>query len=188
MYIKIKDYKKTDKPKIQLSVQRVEASVWFEMGFAKHHYLTQELNKSAKCFLFYWGDRIVGFCGVLNTPRKGGSNHCAISRLVVLPDFQGLGLGTKIANFIGGIFKNEGYELFIVTANPALGVYFDNSDKWMGTSRNHKGRKNTDDGSYKSRLSRVSYSHKYIGNPIDGYSYMMKPIGEMRKEKEKKEQ
>ena len=27
-----------------------------------------------------------------------------------------------------------------------------------------------------------------IGNPIDGYSYMMKPIGEMRKEKEKKEQ
>lgn len=33
----------------------------------------------------------------------------AISRLVILPDYQGLGLSTIIFNFVGGIVKSLSY-------------------------------------------------------------------------------
>lgn len=182
MYVHLVDKKKTDKPDIQLSVQRVEASAWTEMGFDKHHYLTSELNKSAKCFLFYWGDKVVGFCGVLNAPRKGFSDGCSISRTVVLPDFQGLGIGTRMTNFIGGIFSDAGYVIYTKTANPALGIYRDNSPDWEATPYNHKIRE-VGDPNYKNRLTRWSYCHKYVGKKISGYGDLLKNIDDMREDK-----
>lgn len=62
---------KKEKPKIKLTVVRVEPNVWFDLNFANHHYLTETLNKSCKCLLFMWDDIPVGFIGLLNSPRKG---------------------------------------------------------------------------------------------------------------------
>ena len=183
MRIHLVDSGKNDKPNIRLSVQRVEASAWTNMGFDKHHYLTSELNKSAKCFLFYWDGKVVGFCAVLNSPRNGCPNDCSISRTVVLPDFQGLGIGSRMTNFIGGIFSAAGYSVYTKTANPALGIYRDRSDKWAGTSHNHKTRKTIDhDEKYRNRLMRMSYCHKYVGEKIYGYECLLKPIDTIRRE------
>lgn len=182
IYIHLVDKNKFDKANIQLYIQRVEASAWTEIGFDKHHYLTSELNKSAKCFIFYWGSKIVGFCGVLNAPRKDLPESCSISRTVVLPDFQGLGIGAKMTNFIGGIFSNSGYIIYTKTANPALGIYRDNSPYWEATPYNHKTRE-VGDPNYKNRLSRWSYCHKYIGGKITGYEELLKNIEDMRKDR-----
>jgi len=190
MYIHLVDSKKHEKPSIQLCVQRVEFSVWTEMGFDKHHYLTSELNKSAKCFLFYWNDVPVGFCAVLNSPKKGNPNGCSISRTVVLPDFQGIGIGTRMTNFIGGIFTNAGYQIYTKTANPALGIYRDNSELWEGTNWNHKNRvfNDGDDTKYNNHLKRISYCHKYVGKKISGYDMLLDDIETLRKKKIEKTQ
>ena len=87
------NHKKGERPYIRLTVRRCEPSVW--NLFRTHHYLTQELNKSCKCLLFEWNGIPIGFVGILNTPRKGIPYGCAISRMVILPDYQGLGLSTK---------------------------------------------------------------------------------------------
>lgn len=184
MSIKLIDAKKGARPQCNLSVQRVEASAW-EM-FKQHHYLTEEINKSCKCFLFYWEDKVIGFCGVLNTPRKGNPESCAISRIVVLPSVQGMNFGSKICNFIGGIFKNNGNKLYIKTINPSIGLYFNNHPTlWRGTTFNGKLRKNVDceGNKYKNRVERSSYCHEYIGEPISGYEELILPISEMRKNK-----
>lgn len=178
----IVNHNKGSKPNIELTIQRVEASAW-EL-FKKHHYLTEDINKSCKCFVFRWNKQIVGFVGILNTPRKGCPNAVAISRLVVLPDFQGLGIGAMIANKISAILKAENYLIYIKTVNDALGQAFERNQNWRPTPYNGKVRKNTEyeSGKYNNRLIRKSYCYAYEGNPLYGYEYLTRPIADMRKE------
>lgn len=175
------------RPKIELQVSRVESGAWDL--FKKHHYLTENANKSCKFLLFTWNKKPVGIVAMINQPRKGCPNGFAISRVVVLPDFQGLGLGVKLCEYSAAMFKDMGGKIYIKTVHPALGVYFNNSDKWRGTSMNgkirHKSSKNSD-SSAKNRLERASYCHEYTGDSISGYSELLKPIKEMRKNKELK--
>jgi ABC-type lipoprotein export system ATPase subunit len=174
------DYLRQGRPEISLQVSRVEYDTW--NIFKKHHYLTEDVNKGAKFLLFQWQKKPVAIVAILNTPRKGIPNGMAISRIVVTPDYQGLGLGSKISNFIGGIFINENKKMYIKTVNPALGEYFNKSNLWRGTSMNGKAR--TMDGAdiekYKNRVTRLSYCHEYIGESIAGYEYLLLPINEMR--------
>ena len=106
------NHKKGERPQIKLTVRRVEPTVWYSMGFSKEHYLTADLNKSCKCLLFEWNNIPIGFVGILNTPRKGIPYGCSVSRIVILPDYQGLGLSTQIFNFVGGIVKSLSLMLF----------------------------------------------------------------------------
>jgi ABC-type lipoprotein export system ATPase subunit/GNAT superfamily N-acetyltransferase len=174
------DYLRQGRPQIELQISRVEPETWD--FFKKHHYLTEDLNKSAQCILFEWNEKPIGICCVLNTPRKGMGEAMAISRIVILPDYQGLGLGSKLSSFIGQIYKNKGNRIFIKTANPALGEYFNKSDKWRGTSNNGKGKpaSSFDTLKYKNRLTRISYSHEYIGETLIGFEDLLLPINEMR--------
>jgi energy-coupling factor transporter ATP-binding protein EcfA2/predicted acetyltransferase len=175
------DCRRRVKPEISLQVSRVEAETWDI--FKKHHYLTEELNYSCKCFLFEYNHKPIGICCVLSSPRKNYSNSVSISRIVVIPDYQGLGLGSKICNFIGGIFTNNGNVLYIKTANPALGEYFNNNKNWKATAHNMKSRPDkfyAKEKGYKNRLERYSYCHKYVGEKIKGYEELLLPIHKMR--------
>lgn len=182
------NHPKGQRPEIKLTVRRVEASVWTSMLFDKSHYLTSELNKSCKCLLFEWNNVPVAFVGILNTPRKGIPYGCSISRIVILPDYQGLGLSTIIFNFVGGIVKSlsddeHDYRLYIKTAHSKFGQALSRNSNVRGTVFDGKGRdkKSADNQRYRNRLTRVSYCKEYIGNKIDGFQDMLRPIGELRK-------
>ena len=43
-----------------------------------------------------------------------------IHRLVILPDYQGLGLGTAFLTAVTEIYKNENFRIRLVTSHPAL--------------------------------------------------------------------
>lgn len=184
------NHPKGQRPEIKLTVRRVEASVWTSMLFDKSHYLTSELNKSCKCLLFEWNNVPVAFVGILNTPRKGIPYGCSISRIVILPDYQGLGLSTIIFNFCGGIVKSlsddeHDYRLYIKTAHSKFGQALSRNPNVRGTVFDGKGRdiKSADSQRYRNRLQRVSYCKEYVGNKVDGFQDMLRPIGELRKEK-----
>tara|TARA_R110000803_G_scaffold26894_1_gene63186 strand:+ start:220 stop:1377 length:1158 start_codon:yes stop_codon:yes gene_type:complete len=176
-------WRRQSRPSIELQVSRVESSTWDI--FKKHHYLTEAVNKSCKFLLFTWNEKPVGIVAMINQPRKGCPNGFAISRVVILPDFQGMGLGTKICEFSASLFVAQGGKVYIKTINPALGVYHNKSDKWRGTSMNGKIRKLKEDTDKKARnrLTRASYCHEYIGKGISGYEELLKPIKEMREAK-----
>lgn len=174
-------------PNSELSVTRCEPEAW-EL-FKRHHYIEEGFNPSAKCFIFYSDNVQVGFCAVINTPRRNMSNAMAIHRIVVNPEVQGQGIGTTICNFIGGIFKNGGYELYIKCLNPSLGEHFNNHPEcWRATIYNCKPRKrsNEDNKRYKNRNNgKTSYCHHYIGEPISGCEDLLVKIEEFRKMKSK---
>lgn len=183
------DYLRQSRPTINLQVFRTTHDTWDR--FKKYHYMTEDLNTSASCFCFTWNNQLVGFVGVLAMPCGTVQNAFRGSRTVVLPDFQGLGIGSKITEFIASCYKSIGARYYTKTVNPALGEYRNNSEKWKETSHNGKFRNdvigNKDNKGY-SYLPRISYCHEYIGEPTYGYEDLIKPIGEIRYEKSIKNQ
>lgn len=177
------DLLRRGRPNIELSVSRVEADTW--NFFKKHHYLTEDVNKSCKFFLFSWNEKPVALIATISQPSGSYTNGIRGSRTVVLPDYQGMGIGSKTSDFIGGIFKNENYRYFTKTVNPALGEYRNKSELWIPTSKNGKFRNDVNGKSakFQNLLKRTSYCHEYVGKAISGYENLLLPIDEIRNKK-----
>lgn len=161
------------RPTVELDVYEIpkEYKEQYWDLFKKHHYLTGKLNKAARCWVAYlWGSP-VAFNSVLSMPSGTLKNAWRGHRLVVLSDYQGMGIGTSIAECVGEIMLSEGKRYFCKTANIKLGEYRNNSDKWKGTSKNGiaryddvKSKRNNYNNIVSKKLSRrICYSHEYLG-------------------------
>ena len=148
------------RPKIKLSIFRCRYEAW--NLFKQHHYLTEDLQKSAETFMVEMNGQYIAFFGVLPFPGVGDSKTRRLSRMVVLPDFQGLGIGTKIFNYLCALYKAEGHTMYVRTVSPALGKFMENNENWKATSSNKKvpGA----DSSGRKLMLRPGYSYKYIGD------------------------
>lgn len=80
-----------------------------------------------------------------------------MSRLVILPDYQGIGLGTKFLRVIGEMYKAQGYEFSIVTSARNMISALRRSDKWIMTrwSNNNNNPKSRIDCNRKSMRTTV---------------------------------
>jgi ABC-type ATPase involved in cell division len=176
------DYRRQSRPKITLQVDRVASDIW--NLFKKHHYLTEDINKSFMFILFSIGIQPIAIAVIGRQIGKGVGKAYRGSRIVVLPDFQGLGIGSCISDFVAGICKNKEYKYFTKTIHPALGEWRNkNIEKWNPTPYNGKVRNNNNNhsGVYKTIQVRKSYCHEYIGESINGYEELLLPIGEMNR-------
>ena len=153
------DYRRQSRPQIELQIFRCRYETW--NIFKQHHYLTQDLNKAAKSFVFLMNDKPIAFVGILPFPGVGDPKTRRISRIVVLPDFQGLGLGKEIVNYISALYWKEKHQMFIRTMNPALGISLDRDENWSQTAGHLKVPPK--DTSGRKLIERPSYSFKYTG-------------------------
>jgi ABC-type lipoprotein export system ATPase subunit/GNAT superfamily N-acetyltransferase len=106
------------RPSLDVSIQRVGYEAW-EL-FAPFHYLTANLHKAARCFGLYVRDRIASFAGCLHRPHATATNITGLSRLVTLPDWQGLGLAMILAEKLGAANKAIGKRFHTYPAHPSL--------------------------------------------------------------------
>ena len=119
------------RPKIELSIFRCRYETW--NLFKQHHYLTSDLSKSAKCYVTLLNDKPVGFNAVLPLPSGTIQNAYRMSRTVILPDFQGLGLGGEISDYIAKLYVKDGKRFYAKTSNPSLWNKRENSGNWRVT-------------------------------------------------------
>lgn len=166
------------RPKIELQMYRTEVDTW--KMFKKHHYMTEELNKSAACYVFVWNQSVVGFVGVIPQPSGYFSRAVRGTRTVVLPEFQGLGIGTAITEFVASIYKAEGFRYFTKTVNPKLGIHRDNSCLWKQTSKNGRIIRPSTSKLNKKQKLRASYCHEYIGFSTEGCGRIIEKIESLR--------
>lgn len=172
------------RPQIALQVSRTEAHTWD--FFKKHHYLTESVNNAYKFMIFYWNEKPIAINVLAVMPSATIKNAYRESRIVVLPDYQGMGIGSKISEFCGGILKSNGYRYYTKTVHPALGEWRNNnSNNWRPTGDNGKIRTPRKTRSaYHSVITRASYCHEYVGEGISGYEDLLLPINEMRSKNE----
>jgi len=88
--------------------------------FAKHHYLAHSHNNAAKVFIALVNDEIAGFCSVLYFPHPIVKNMYKEHRAVLLPDYQGIGLGLRLSDFVADYYIANGYRYTSVTSSPAM--------------------------------------------------------------------
>jgi len=122
------DYLRRERPQIELSIFRCRYETW--NIFKQHHYLSSDLSKSAKCFVTLYNDKPICFNAVLPLPSGTLKNAFRMSRTVVLPDFQGMGLGGYISDYIASLYVRDGKRFYAKTSNPALWNKRENSKKW----------------------------------------------------------
>lgn len=106
------------RPIIEARIVRVDHQAW--SWFSAHHYLSSDLHRSAKCFAMMVGEKPVCFAAVLPRPHPVRKNWYGVSRIVVLPEWQGLGIAKRMLAFLGGASSSAGKTLTIGTAHPAL--------------------------------------------------------------------
>lgn len=173
------------KPNIELSVCRCKPKIWDI--FKKHHYLTQDVNEAYIFLLFEINNKPIAICVIGYHSGHNIKPSFRESRIVVLPDYQGMGIGSKISEFIGGILKFSKYNYYTKTTNPALGEYRNkNNNYWLGTMHNNKSRDKSSSPAYKNLRLVKSYCHKYIGKEIFGYEELLLPIEKLRYKEEHK--
>ena len=75
------------------------------------------MSIAAHCVRLYAeSGEIVGFLAILHQPHGASKKIKRVSRLVILPDYQGVGLGRKFVNALGDLYLAEGYRFHIVTS------------------------------------------------------------------------
>mgnify|MGYP003629836000 CR=1 FL=1 len=158
------DYRLSNRPKIELSVFRCRYETW--NIFKQHHYLSEELNKAAKSFVFLMSDKPVAFIAILPLPNGNLKNAFRITRVVVLPDFQGLGIGVEILNLISSMYLKDNKKMYIKTSNPALFMSMKrNLENWelVKSYDNLEQIKRQNLKQDQQRKVSVAKSYKYIG-------------------------
>lgn len=116
----------SQRPDIELKVVRCRQSLW--QTFAPHHYLSTSLNPASRCFVSYWNDEPVAFCATLSL--IGRKNHRRISRLVTLPDYQGIGIGSATLQAVADLHRQEGHRVNITTSHPAMIDHLRRNPNW----------------------------------------------------------
>lgn len=78
-----------------------------------------------------------------------------VTRLVILPDYQGIGLGYKFLNFVAELYRMAGYRFRIVTSAKNLIMKLNKSQLWQCASFGF-GRNNKDKEHYGNKRARIN--------------------------------
>ena len=102
------------RPPIELEIFRCRRSAW--RLFARHHYLSGVLSPYARCFLALWQGEPVAFCATV--ALIGHKRRWRISRIVTLPDYQGIGIGMAVAEAVAELHVQEGNRVNVTASHP----------------------------------------------------------------------
>jgi len=165
------------RPRITLTIRGTGPHYW-EM-FRRHHYLDTRMSRSVHCYVGLIGDKPVAFHAAIHSTNRDIHSYWRGHRTVVLPEFQGLGIGTAFSDAIAEMYVSRGMRYFSKTAHPSFGEHREKSPLWRATSTNRKSRKSSyllKDGSIRAMpgyggnaqialrdADRVCYSHEYVG-------------------------
>jgi GNAT superfamily N-acetyltransferase len=156
------------RPEIKLEIEPCGVEAW--SAFRNHHYLSGDINKAARCWLGIWDNSPIAFMSAIALPSPYMDNAWREHRTVVLPDYQGMGIGVRCSDVVAELFLADGKRYFSKTSHPRMGEYRERSTKWRPTSKNKKARPDygPDRASKEMRyrhkhMNRLCYSHEYIG-------------------------
>lgn len=113
---------KKNRPAINLQFYKIAASEkeYYWRIFRKYHYLSHSFNKAAHTFVCTCNGKIAAFHSVLHFMHPKKKNTCIGHRLVVLPDYQGVGIGMVLSNFVAEYFAQRGKTYIYTTSSPAM--------------------------------------------------------------------
>ena len=155
------DTRRKSRKSIKLSIYNITSKKRVWNIFAKYHYLSRDINIASKCFACFYENEIVGFIAILPLPSGTVDNAWRVHRLVVLPEYQGLGVGGALLSYFANLVVKEDCKLYIRTSHPKMRNMLSRNMNWIQTARS--GTVSPANKNLKSWKSdgRVAYSFKY---------------------------
>jgi GNAT superfamily N-acetyltransferase len=149
------------RPAIELELHRCRRRLW--KLFAPHHYLSGQLSAVARCYAAFWKGHPVSFCATL--PVIGRKNHWRITRVVTLPDYQGVGIGMRVAEAVCDLHRGNGQRINITASHPAVIAHCRRSPLWRTARILKTGSGDTSRfiRNYRSSAGRSVVSFEYLG-------------------------
>jgi GNAT superfamily N-acetyltransferase len=145
------------RPPIKLKIVRCARRAW--SLFARHHYLSGSLSAMARCFLALWEDEPVAFCATVSL--YGHKNRRRISRVVTLPDYQGIGIGMALTESVAELHRGEGHRVNLTASHPAMLAHLRRSPRWRAIGVKKTGSKRS--GAYCGSPGRAVASFEFQG-------------------------
>ncbi len=136
----------------KLALRSAPRELWAD--FKKYHYLSGSLNKSARCYIgvitdgfgvnVETRDSIAAFGAIVQSEGRRGRKRA--HRLVVKPEYQGVGIGGAFLDLLAEQCASEGSTLEIVTGSASFARKLERSSRWKtvavyphGRTQRHKG-------------------------------------------------
>ena len=162
---------KKNRPKCRLDIYETKQKEYYWSIFRKYHYLSHSHNNAARVFVATLNGQLCAFTSMLPFPHPKKKNFWKEHRTVVLPDFQGLGIGLILCNYVAQLFVNDGKGVITTTSNPAKIVSLKNSPLWI-TTRIGRASSGSVSGRIQNKFvkgstscARITASFEYIGKP-----------------------
>jgi len=150
------------RPTIELEIFRCRLRTWDL--FKRHHYLSGSLAKSCRAYLALWQGQPVAFCATL--PVIGRRRHRRFTRIVTLPDYQGVGIGMRMVEAVAELHRREGLRINVTSSHPALIAHARKSPRWRTVRVCKTGGSQADRflKHYRSSYGRSVVSFEYMGD------------------------
>jgi len=151
------------RPAITLAVVPCRREAW--RAYRRHHYLSGSLPAAAQCYLAVWDGEAVAFCAVAS--QVGHRNYRRISRLVVLPEYQGMGIGSAFLGAVARYYRGQKQRVGITTSHPAMIAHLCRATQWRLRSIRKYGSRGGGRNlpQYRGSFGRAVMSFEFVGNP-----------------------
>lgn len=149
-----------ERPPIEITYSWVPRSVW--PIFSPYHYMSASLSHPAQCFAAFIDGRIVAIACMLHRPHPRVRDIVGTSRLVTLPDWQGIGIMPRLCDHLGACYKAIGKRMRSYPAHPAFVRSFQRSAKWRQTKKA---------GSFAPKKGKTATVGSFGGRPCAVFEY-----------------
>jgi hypothetical protein len=150
------------RPSIELRVYKTNNTTW--QIFKGHHYLDANISDAAQCYVATWNDKPVAFSSFIHFPHASFRNGKREHRTVVLPDFQGVGIGNCLSEFVANMVVKSGFRYFSTTSHPGMIHHRAKSKKWRCLRFGHAAKAGPQSVIKINSSKRISAGFEYIHN------------------------
>lgn len=121
------------RPEIEVDIRKAQSNEWKQ--FMEFHYLSHAHNSSAHRYIAQINGQPVAWCSVLHFPHPKVKNMKRVHRIVVKPDYQGIGVGARFMSEIANKYKSDGYRFSLVTSSPSFIHGLQRNKEWVMTRK-----------------------------------------------------
>ena len=151
------------RPKIEIGIRKAEQHEW--RLFMDYHYLSHDHNNAAHKYIAEINGEPVAWCSLLHFPHPKLKNMKRIHRIVVKPDYQGIGVGGRVMTEIANKYKQNGYRISLVTSSQSFVHSLAYSKTWVMTRKPSRLQNTAKSGVLAGSTSdaRITASFEYVG-------------------------
>jgi len=152
------------RPRLAGEIHAADRAVW--RLFRLHHYMSADLSPGCRAFVLTIDGQPVAFAAILNFPHARRNDLRRVHRVVVLPDWQGLGVGMMLLQRLGAAHRAAGLELRLGTGAAHFARTLRRSAHWQEVGRGVCHRRNVG-----TQARTASGMTTFGGRPISTYRY-----------------